>query len=183
MTKDLEKAGSVIQPFRNYKIDFEPPQITTKVPLFGTDKWVECQNQHIAKRFNSIVRQIETLYRNEAEQQVKTAQQNVLADYGEFYQLKRDVEQLSKSNDELKSILETMLDQLSNPSLRSKIFAIADALVGGTPINMSSGGGDSSSDLRWDGRNPDEEEETYRRRCLLYAFKVVNTCTRKNYRR
>jgi len=41
LTQDLEKVGSVIQPFRNYKIDFEPPQITTKVPVFGTNKWLD----------------------------------------------------------------------------------------------------------------------------------------------
>ena len=68
-----------------------------KYPLFITDKWIEKQNQEIAKRFNSIVRQIEALYRNEAERQVKTAQQNVLAEYGEFYRLKRDVEQLQRT--------------------------------------------------------------------------------------
>lgn len=34
-----------------------------------------------------------------------------------------------------------MLDQLANLSLRSKIFAIADALAGGTPAAISSGGG------------------------------------------
>ncbi len=152
--------------------------------MFGTDKWVEHQNRHIAKRFNSIVRQIVALYRNEAEKQVKTAQQNVLAEYGEFYQLKRDVEQLSKNNDDLKSILDTMPDQLSNPSLRSKIFAIADALIGGTPIAVSSGGGGSTSDLRWDGRQPDEEEEAYRRRCLMFAMGTVKKQNeKKSYRR
>ena len=59
------------------------------------------------------------------------------------------------------------------PSFRSQIFAIADALLGGTPISVSSGGGGSTSDLPWDGRKPDEEEEAYRRRCLLFAVGVV----------
>jgi len=77
-----------------------------------------------------------------------------------------------------------MLDQLSNPSLRLKIFAIADALTGGTPINMSSGGGDSLSELRWDGRQPDEEEEAYRRRCLMHAIGTVKIQNeKKGYRR
>ena len=40
ITKDAAKARSVIQPFRNHKVDFTPPQITEKVPLFGTDKWI-----------------------------------------------------------------------------------------------------------------------------------------------
>ena len=31
LTKDATKARSVIQPFRNHKVDFTPPQITEKV--------------------------------------------------------------------------------------------------------------------------------------------------------
>ena len=112
----------------------------------------------------------------DAARQVEVAQRNVLADYGELYQLRKDVKTLIENNDGLKSTLETMLDQLANPSLRSKIFAIADALAGGTPAAISSGGGgggNSDSELRWDGRRPDEEEEAYRRRCLKTAIIVV----------
>ena len=176
LTKDAAKVRSVIQPFRNHKVDFSPPQITGKMPLFGTDKWIERQNKSIAKQFTEIVRKIESLYRNDAAQQVEAAQRNVLADYGELYQLRKEVKTLIENNDSLKSILETMLDQLANPSLRSKIFAIADALAGGTPAPISSGGGgggNSDTDLRWDGRKPDEEEEAYRRRCLKAAIIVV----------
>ncbi len=176
ITKDAAKARSVIQPFRNHKVDFTPPQITEKVPLFGTDKWIERQNRLIAKQFTEIVRKVESLYRNDAARQVEATQRNVLADYGELYQLRKEVKTLIENNDGLKSTLETMLDQLANPSLRSKIFAIADALAGGTPAAISSGcggGGNSDSDLRWDGRRPDEEEEAYRKRCLKTAIIVV----------
>ena len=176
LTKDAAKACSVIQPFRNHKVDFTPPQITEKVPLFGTDKWIERQNRLIAKQFTEIVCKIESLYRSDAARQVEATQRNILADYGELYQLRKDVKTLLENNDELKSTLETMLDQLANPSLRSKIFAIADALAGGTPAVISSGGGgggNSDSDLRWDGRRPDEEEDAYRRRCLKAAIIVV----------
>ena len=182
LTKDASKVRSVIQPFRNHKVDFTPPQITEKVPLFGTDKWVERQNRSITKQFTEIVRKIESLYRNDAARQVEAAQRNVLADYGELYQLRKDVKILIENNDDLKSTLETMLDQLANPSLRSKIFAIADALAGGTPAVISSGGGgggNSDSDLRWDGRKPDEEEDEYRRRCLLHASYIIRTAKRR----
>lgn len=92
---------------------------------------------------------------------------------------------LTENNDSLKSILETMLDQLANPLIRSKIFAIADALICGTPVAISSsGGGGSTSDLRWDGRRPDEEEEAYRRRCLIFAMGTVKKQNeKKSYRR
>ena len=176
LTKDAAKVRSVVQPFRNHKVDFTPPQITEKVPLFGTDKWIERQNRSISKQFTEIVRKIESLYRSDAARQVEAAQRNILADYGELYQLRKDVKTLIENNDVLKSTLEIMLDQFANPSLRLKIFAIADALAGGTPVAISSGGGgggNSDSDLRWDGRRPDEEEEAYRRRCLMFAIGIV----------
>ena len=44
---------------------------------------------------------------------------------------------------------------------------------------MHSGGGGSTSDLPWDGRRPDEEEEVYRRRCLSYAVQVVHNNQKK----
>lgn len=164
-------------------MDFTPPRITEKVPVFGTDKWVERQNRHIAQQFTEIVRKIESLYRNDAARQVEAAQRNVLADYGELFQLRNDIKSLTEDNDKLKSTLETILDQLANPSLRTKIFTIADALICRTPISVSSGGGggNSSSDLRWDGRRPDEEEEAYWRR-LLHASRVVKS-VKSEYRR
>lgn len=113
---------------------------------------------------------------------IRVAQRNVLADYGELYQLRNDVKSLTENNDNLKSTLETILDQLANPSLRAKIFTIADALIGGNHVVVSSGGGDSSSGLRWNGRRPDEEEYVYRRRCLLHASRVVKS-VKSGYRR
>ena len=183
LTMDATKARSVVQPFRNHMVDFTPPRITEKVPLFGTDKWVERQNRHIAKQFTEIIRKIESLYRNDAARQVEAAQHNTLADYGEFYRLKRENQSLSEINQELESELNTLLDQLSVPSIRNLIFTVADALVGGQPVPISSGGGGNSDlDLRWDGRRPDEEEEAYRRRCLLHASRVAKS-VKSGYRR
>lgn len=174
LTADAAKVRSVVQPFRNHKVDFTPPQITEKVPLFGTDKWVERQNQHIARRFTEIVRKIESLYRNDAARQVEAAQRNVLADYGELYQLRRENKSLSATNVSLESELNTLLDQLAIPSIRNLIFAVADALIGGQPVPVSSGGGgNSDSELRWDGRRLNEEEEAYKRRCMKVAIMVV----------
>ena len=185
LTKDATKIRSVVQPFRNYKVDFSPPQITEKVPLFGTDKWVERQNKSIAKQFTDIVRKIESLYRNDAVRQVEAAQNNVLADYGELYQLRRENKTLSDTNENLESELNTLLGQLAIPSVRNMIFAVADALISGQPIPVSSGGGggNSDSDLHWDGRRPDEEEDEYKRRCLMHAVQVACNSQRKTIRR
>ena len=184
LTADATNARSVVQPFRNHKVDFTPPQITEKVPLFGSDKWVERQNQYIAKQFTDIVRKIESLYRNDAARQVEAAQRNVLADYGELYQLRRDNKSLSDTNESLESELNMLFDQLAIPSVRNLIFAVADALIGGQPVSISSCSGGSTSDLPWDGRRPDEEEEAYRRRCLMFAIGAVKKLNeKKSYRR
>ena len=184
ITKDAAKARSVIQPFRNHKVDFTPPQITEKVPLFGTDKWIERQNRSISKQFTEIVRKIESLYRNDAARQVEAAQNNVLADYGELYQLRRENKTLSDPNENLESELNTLLGQLAIPSVRNMIFAVADALISGLQIPVSSGGGGgtAASDLRWDGRRPDEEEEAYKRRCIKTALGVLMK-SKHSYRR
>ena len=141
--------------------------------MFGTNKWVERQNRHIAQQFAEIVRKIESLYRNDAARQVEAAQRNILADYGEFHQLKRENQSLLDINQDLKSGLNTLLEQLAIPSIRNLIFAVADALIGGQPVPISSGGGGSTSDLPWDGRRPDEEEDSYWRRCMIYASQIV----------
>ena len=80
---------------------------------------------------------------------------------------------LEKKLSKVESELNALLDQLAILSIRNLIFAVADALIGGQPVPVSSGGGGSTSDLPWDGRRPDEEEETYRRRCLLQTSRIV----------
>ena len=100
-------------------------------------------------------------------------------------QLRRENKILSDTNENLESELNTLLGQLAIPSVRNMIFAVADALISGQPISVSSGvgGGNSDSDLRWDGRRPDEEEDEYKRRCLMRAVQVVRNSQRKTIRR
>ena len=185
MTKNIDRVGRVVQPFRNHKIDFEPPRITGKPPIFGVDKWIEEQNRSIARRFVKIVRQIEELYLKDAEQQIQAVQNNALLDYREFKWLQQEYARLTDLNNNQTEQMQTFLDQLAEPSVRERIFSIADALIGGQPVAVASsgGGGNADSDLRWDGRRPDEEEEAYRRRCLLYAIRIVNNTSKKSIRR
>lgn len=185
MAKNIDRVGRLAQPFRNHKIDFEPPQITSKPPIFGVDKWIEEQNRSIASRFLKIVRQIEERYRKDAEQQIQAVRNNALLDYREFKWLQQEYARLTALNDSQTEQMQTVLDQLAEPSVRERIFSIADALIGGQPVAVSSGGGggNADSDLRWDGKRPDEEEETYRRRCLLYAVRVVRNSHKRTMRR
>lgn len=129
LTKEVDAVSSVIQPFRNHKVEFDPPRITEKPPLFGVDKWLDKQNDQIAKRFTSIVRKIESLYMEDAKRQVQSAQKNVLTDYRELNQLRGDYESISDSSHQMDSAYHLLLDQLSTPSLRTQVLAIADALI------------------------------------------------------
>ena len=129
-----------------------------------------------------MVRQIEELYRKDAEQQIQAVQNNALLDYREFKWLQQEYAQLTALNDKQTEQMQTFLDQLAEPTVRERIFSIADALIGGQPVAVSSGGGGGNSDLRWDGKRPDEEEEAYRRRCLLYALHIIGI-TKSGYRK
>ena len=111
-------------------------------------------------------------------------QNNALLDYRELKRLQQEYARLTELNDNQTEQIQTFLDQLAEPSLRVRVFSIADALIGGQPVAVSSGGGggNADSDLRWDGRRPDEEEEAYRRRCLLYALHIIGI-TKSGYRK
>ena len=51
--------------------------------------------------FTVFSSKIESLYRNDAARQVEAAQRNVLADYGELYQLRQENKILSDTNENL----------------------------------------------------------------------------------
>ena len=176
ISKELESANTVLQPFKNHKIEFHPPQISGKVSIFNTEKWVKEQNIIIQERFNLIVGKIEELYRHDAQKYAETIKKNIWFDYRELYTLREDNRSLSALNQSLSETMTIMLDQIAIPKTRAMLFSIADVLIGGGPIPASSGGGGSSSEdeLRWDGRRPGEEEEEYRRRCLIHASTLLH---------
>ena len=132
-----------------------------------------------------IVSKIEELYQKDAEQQIQAVQNNALLDYRELKWLQQEYARLTDLNYNQTEQMQTFLDQLAEPSVRERIFSIAAALICGQPVAVSSGGGGGNydSDLRWDGRRPDEEEEAYWRRCLLYAIRIVNNQSKNSIRR
>ena len=112
---------------------------------------------------------------------MQAVQRNELVDYQELKRLQQENMRLTDLNDNQTALMQEFLDQMAEPSARERIFTIADALIGGQLVAVSSGGGsgNSSSDLRWDGRRPDEEEEAYRRRCLLYVARIVHNSQKR----
>lgn len=180
LIKDVSNVHQIITPFKNHRISFTAPQITEVPPTFGREKWIEKQNKRIETMFNKAVAEIERLYMAEAEKQVRAAGQNQLVDYKELHryrnengQLRQYIRDITEENSKLNETFCGLLDVLAIPDFREKFFAIADVLIGGRPIPTSSGGGGDTSDLRWDGRNPDEDEQNYRHRCMISAAGMV----------
>ena len=90
--------------------------------------------------------------------------------YFSAYDRYRIAENISAEKDEVISQLFSIIRQ---PKLSSTFLAVFDALVGGKPIPSSVGGGSDDNDLRWDGRNPDEDENAFRYRAMLHALKLM----------
>ena len=190
LARNVGNVKRVIAPFRNHLPDFTAPKITEMPPTFGREKWLDKQNKHIERMFNKVIAEIERLYRTEAEKQVAIAQNNRLVDYKEYRRymdenerLRQNIQEIAGEKDNLSEALYGLLDILTSPNHRERIFTIADALMGGYPIPLSSGGGGDTSDLRWDGRNPDEDEQSYRRRCMMAAIAIIADRNRPRGRR
>jgi len=180
LTRDMGNIKRVITPFRNHRINFFAPQLTETPPTFGREKWMEKQNRQIETLFNKAVAEIEKLYMSEAEKQVAAVQNNLLVDYKDYHRcmsengrLRQYIQEMINENDNLNETLSGLIDILAAPNLRERLFVIADALTGGYPVPTSSGGGGETSDLRWYGRNPDEDEQSYRLRCMMAAIGIV----------
>ena len=183
LTKDVERVSALSQPFKNHAIDFTPPRITEKPPMFGVDKWLDVQNNKLEFVFNAAIRKLESIFRKDAQQQVEAYKQNAMADYKELWSLREENQRLSETNQILKDEMINVLDRLVDPETRNKIFTMADSLIGGKPVITSGGGGGSDSDFRWDGRRPDEEENIYRRRCLITSIKFTHPKSARFYKR
>ena len=151
--------------------------------MFGVDKWMEVQNNKLESAFNAAIRKLESIFRKDAQQQVEAYKQNAMADYKELWSLREENQRLSETNQILKDEMINVLDRLVDPETRNKIFTMADSLIGSKPVITSGGGGGSDSDFRWDGRRPDEEENIYRRRCLITSIKFTHPKTARFYRR
>ena len=98
--------------------------------------------------------------------------------------MKQEYEQLTDLNENQIEQMWKFLDRLAGPSVRERIFSIADTLIGGQPVAVSSGGsgGNSDSSLRWDRKRPDNEEEANKRRCIKIALEV-SMKNKHSYRR
>lgn len=173
LSEKLGKLGGTVGVFKSVKDQLTAPQIKGTPPMFGKDEWVKEQNTRIAKEFGKTFDAVEKYYFREATKQVAAAKKELAVDYNSLIKLQSDNERLREQNSTLTESMTLLLHQLSVPSLRTVLLTVTDALIGGYPIPSSVGGGSDSSDLRWDGRNPKEDEDAYRLRCLMHASRFV----------
>ena len=183
ITQECDRARKVVQPYHNPTADVSPPQISSKPGFFEKfEDWAAKENKAISKSFWASVKHVGKVYMTDAQKQVETIQNNVLVDYNELWQYRQTNEERENRLSELTEQQDILIKQLMSPNLRPLVLGIADALLNGEV--PSSGGGGSSSDLPWDGRNRDEDEEAYRQRCLLTASRFVHRRTmNRGYRR
>lgn len=76
-------------------------------------------------------------------------------------------------------VFSQLLSVIQQPKLSKTFLAVFYALVGGKPIPLSVGGGSDNNGLRWDGRDPDEEEKVFRLRAALHALKFISRTGKK----
>ena len=69
----------------------------------------DSQNRYIASRFVKIIRQMEALYRKDAEQQVQAVQRNALLDYRELKRLQQGNVRLTYFNGKQTAMLQEFL--------------------------------------------------------------------------
>lgn len=174
LLKDISNVHSADQPFKNYKLEFEPPRLTEKPPMFGVDGWMEKQNSILGKKFISLGRQMEDLYRRQAERYVEIIRKNMLVDIKELRDFRYENDAKDGFINQWAGIACRMADCFANPNMREDVIAIATALIGGEYVIPSGGGGgDNESDLRWDGRQPEEEDHIFKRRCIWHAVNLT----------
>ncbi len=96
-------------------------------------------------------------------------------------QLELEATRLTRRNETLSTDLADALAIIVNDTARNLVVQVATLLLNNEPVPSLGGGSDNS--LPWDGRERDEDEEDYRRRCLLAATKHVSKLMQKSGRK
>lgn len=167
--------------YRTLKFTHTIPQIEEMPPkMFGQENWLKKTNKELKNKFAEEIKKVEEVYHKDAQEAINSIRFNLLVDYNELNksrsiidELKETISNLTELNKNISTETFNFINMMSYPDIRDEIVAVAEALMGGKPIPSIGGGGGSTSDLRWDGRNPGEDELDYRIRCMLAASKYV----------
>ena len=139
--------------------------------------WTKEQNEQIANAAKQIVQKVLSDLKPAIDQHVSESHKEIFKAYlkrqDDYFKASDSLLMANKLNAENNEIISDLLAEMHNPQKSGMVLAGFEALTGGKPIPSSVGGGCDSSDLRWDGRDPKEEEEAFRHRALMHALKLV----------
>ena len=181
LQKEVEGLNAGTKAYSMLKFTHSIPQIKEIPPkMFGQEYWLKRINGWLETKFLEEMKKVETAYHNNAQNVIDKFRNKQLVDYNELNnsrsiinELRENISHLVNLNNDISSEAHNFINMMSYPQIREDVIAVAEALMGGKPVPSIGGGGGSSSDLRWDGRNPDEDEHDYRIRCMLTASRFV----------
>lgn len=93
---------------------------------------------------------------------------------------KDDIVDKLKESTELKSENSKLLSEIADIDVDNNVRNMALELFLGGSAGCGGGGGSNYSDLRWDGRNKDENDRDYYNRCLQFARTANSKSKKKN---
>ncbi len=140
--------------------------------MFGVESWKKKENAQIARVNQANINKVKKHYIAQANALVNQVRKDFVTDTERLGKLEQECVRLSSDNDDLALDLANVLAIMVNETARKLVLQVATLLFNEQPV-PSVGGGGGDSNLPWDGRKRDEDEEDYRRRCLLAACKHV----------
>lgn len=179
LSNNLHGYYIINKPFQMPNLKMSVPKIQGTPPVnpLKHSAWTKEQNEQIANAAKQIVQKVLSDLKPAIDQHVSESHKEIFKAYlkrqDDYFKVSDSLLMANKLNAENNEIISDLLAEMHNPQKSSMVLAVFDALTGGKPIPSSVGGGCDSSDLRWDGRDPKEEEEAFRHRALMHALKLV----------
>lgn len=179
LSNNLHGYYIINKPFQMPNLKMSVPKIQGTPPVnpLKHSAWTKEQNEQIANAAKQIVQKVLSDLKPAIDQHVSDSHKEIFKAYlkkqDDYFKASDNLLIANKLNAENSEIISDLLTVMHNPQKSSMVLAVFEALTGGKPIPSSVGGGGDSSDLRWDGRNPEEDEEAFRHRALMHALRYA----------
>ena len=179
LTRNLHGYHIINKPFQMPNLRMSVPKIQGTPPVNPLKHvaWTREQNERIANESRQNVQKLLSDLKQSIDRHVSESHKETVRAYlqsqDEYFNANDRYLMANKQNAENSEIISDLLAVMHSPQKSSLMLAVFDALIGGKPVPSPVAGGGDGSDLRWDGRNPDEDEETFRHRALMHALKSV----------
>ena len=148
---------------------------TERPPRFGNiDEWMKTQNVSIKEYFDKV-------FDTYGKRVMATAQNCIVSERKLYLKQQNDMSELGDNlrceiyfRQQQSSDVAVLLSLFEKPDTAKFVREAAIALIGGHYVNIPcAGGGSVSSEIGWDGRKKNEEDQNFRLRCWLHAANTV----------